>query len=206
MMTLSVLTTDNKELKKIELDKSIFAVPVRRQLLYDCVQIYRRNQRQGTVQAKFRHEVAGSTKKIYRQKGTGNARHGGIRANIFVGGGIAFPPRPRDWYSSLPQSFKQEALRSALALRKKEGNLLLVEEIPAEKIKTKAMAQQLKKWGIVKGLVVIEASQEKIWKSIRNIRHVALTTADSLNAFDILKYEKVVLTQKALSKLEKRLS
>ena len=206
MLTHAVLGTDNKELRKVELNKAIFGGPVRRQLLFDCIQLYLLNQRQGTVQAKFRWEVAGSTKKIYKQKGTGNARHGGIRANIFVGGGISFPPRPRNWHRNLPQTFKQQALRSALSLRLKEGNLLVVDAIPLKEIKTKVAAKQLAKWGVEKGLVVVEKPDDKLTKSFRNIPHVILTTADTLNAHDILKFAKLVVTEKALGQLEKRLS
>src|SRR3989338_11200877 len=119
-MELAVLSKENKELKKIELKDSIFKAPIRRQLIFDAVQMYLASQRQGTASAKFRHEVAGSTRKIYRQKGTGNARHGSIRANIFVGGGIAFPPRPRAWRQDLSQKARLQALVSALSVKVRE--------------------------------------------------------------------------------------
>lgn len=206
MLTQALLGSDNKELKKVELARAVFGVPVRRQMLFDVVQLYLARKRQGTAKARFRCEVAGSTKKIYRQKGTGNARHGGIRANIFVGGGIAFPPRPRDWGYSVPQGVKQEALKSALALRHKEGNLLLVDEIPCKEIKTKAVAKQLEKWGVKKGLIVIDELQEKLWRSIRNIPNIDLVMAQNLNALNVLRWEKLVMTEKALKKIEKRLA
>lgn len=206
MTTQAVWSPENKELKKVELKKAVFGAPVRRQLLFDCVQLYLGNKRQGTVKAKFRCEVKGSTRKIYRQKGTGNARHGGIRANIFVGGGIAFPPRPRDWHTTIPQKTRREALISALSLRQKEENLIVVSEFPCEEIKTQATARVLKKWGLEKCLVVIDRPNEKLWKSIRNIPHVALVTATSVNVLDIIRFEKVVVTERALQVLEKRLS
>ena len=206
MLTHAVLGADNKELKKIELSKAIFASPIRRQLLFDCTQIYLANKRQGTVKAKDRGEISRTTKKVYRQKGTGNARHGSLKAGIYVGGGAAFPPRPRDWYTTLPQSMKKEALKTALALRKKEENLLLVDQFSVKEIKTKPMAGQLAKWGVKKGLLITEDRQENLLKSIRNIPYISLTTADNVNVLDILAHEKIVLTEKALQKLQKRLA
>src|SRR3989338_4836638 len=177
MLTQAVLGSDNKELKKVELKK-----------------------------ANFGGEVKGSSRKIYRQKGTGNARHGSIRANIFVGGGIAFPPRPRAWRQDLSKKARLQALVSALALRHKEGGLLLVDKLEPKEIKTKDVVKQLAKWGVEKGLLVIDERQEKLWKSVRNIPSVDLVTADNVNVLDILRFEKVVVTEKALHKLEKRFS
>ncbi|MDO8526195.1 MAG: 50S ribosomal protein L4 [Deltaproteobacteria bacterium] len=205
MLTQPILGTDNKELKKIELNKAIFGVPVRRQLLYDCVQLYQAAKRQGTAKAKFRGEVKGSSKKIYKQKGTGNARHGSIRANVFVGGGVAFPPRPRDWSLHLPKSFRQEALKSALALRLKESNLILIDAVDCKQIKTKDMVKQLAKWGVKKVLIILDAPQEKLWKSVRNIPYVEVITAQGMNALDVLRFEKVIMTEKAVAQIEKRL-
>lgn len=206
MTTAAVLGPDNKEVKKITLNKAIFAAPVRRQLLFDCVQGYLTNRRQGTVKAKTRSEVRGSTRKIYRQKGTGNARHGDIKAPIFVGGGVVFPPLPRAWRHHLSQKTRKQGLISVLSLRKKEGNLIVVDSIPCKEIKTKPLAEQLRKWGIEKGILVIEEPNEKLWRSARNIANIAVVTADLLNVLDVMKYGKVVMTEKAYAKLEARLS
>lgn len=205
MLTQAVLGTDNKEVQKIDLPELLFGAPVRRQLLFNTAKDYLANKRQGTVQAKFRGEVKGSTRKIYKQKGTGNARHGGIRANIFVGGGIAFPPRPRNWFVKISKNQKTQALCSALSLRLKEGNLILVDCIPCETIKTKPLVQQLARWGLTKCLLVVEEPIEKLWKSMRNIPHVGLATSNNLNALDVLKFEKILLTKQAIHVLEKRL-
>lgn len=205
MLTQAVLNTENKEIKKIDLEKGVFGAPIRRQLLFDAVKSYLLAKRQGTAKAKFRWEVKGSTKKIYKQKGTGNARHGGIRANIFVGGGIAFPPRPRVWNSHLSQTMRQEALRSALSLRKKEGNLLVVDGLVCKEIKTKTVVKQLAKWGIHKGLIVLDKIDDKTWKSLRNIPHIEVAVSNVVNVLDILRHEKLVVTVGALSQLEKRL-
>lgn len=192
--------------RKTKSKTSIFEAPVRRQLLFDCVQGYLINRRQGTVKAKTRGEVSGSTRKIYRQKGTGNARHGDIKAPVFVGGGIVFPPLPRAWRHKLSQKVRKQGLISALSLRKKEGNLLVVDAMDCKEIKTKPIAEQLKKWGIEKGVLVIEEPNDKLWRSARNIANIAVVTADRLNVLDILKFGKVVVTKKAYEKLEARLS
>lgn len=187
------------------LNPTIFGAPIRRQLLFDVVQAYLANKRQGTAKAKFRSEVAGSTRKIYRQKGTGNARHGDIKANIFVGGGIAFPPRPRNWEQRVPQKMRRGALITALSLRNKEGNLTVVEDFVVNEIKTKTLVKQFEKWKFGKGLLIVETLNEKLWKSARNLPHIAIAAAQNLNALDLLAHEKVMVTEGALKALEKRL-
>lgn len=205
MLTQTVFNKENKEIKKVELKESIFGAKFKRQLLFDCVNVYLSNKRQGTAKAKSRGEVSGSTIKIYRQKGTGRARHGDIKAPIFVGGGIAFPPRPRDWRLELPKKMKRKALAQALALRYSEGNLFLVDQISSETIKTKRIAEQLNKWKVEEGLIIVEKPDEKLFKSLRNIPRIRLVTSEGVNALDVLSSGKVVLTEKALHQLEKRL-
>ncbi|MDO8494674.1 MAG: 50S ribosomal protein L4 [Deltaproteobacteria bacterium] len=186
--------------------KTIFDEPFREQTLFDTVRIYRSNKRQGTSKAKTRGEVHGTTAKMYRQKGTGNARHGDYKANIFVGGGLAFPPLPKSWRLGNNKKTRQKALRQALSLRKKEGNLLVVDDFKVTAIKTKPVLEQIKKLQAEKGLFVVDKTDEKLTKSMRNIPFVSLTTADQLNALEVLSFSKLVLTSKALEILEKRLT
>ena len=186
--------------------KNILEEPVRQQILFDTVRIYRSNKRQGTAKAKTRGEVHGTTAKMYRQKGTGNARHGDYKANIFVGGGLAFPPLPKSWRLGNNKKTRQKALRQALSLRKKEGNFLVVDDWTVTVIKTKPVLEQIKKWKAEKGLFVVEKNDEKLTRSMRNIPFVGLTTADQLNALDVLSFGKLVVTQKAMESLEKRLA
>lgn len=205
-METEVVDQDNKVVKKISVPKPVAEAKVCRQLLFDCLQAYLTNQRQGTKRAKTRGEVQGSTAKIYRQKGTGRARHGDIKANIFVGGGIAFPPKPKDWRIRLPKKAKRKALAQALRQRLEEGNLLLVDQLSVAEIKTKKVARQLEKWKVFQGLIVIEGPDEKLFKSIRNIPHIELTTTDGIHVLKVLRHPKVVFTEKAFVQLEKRLS
>lgn len=191
---------------KPKISKALFDAKFNRQLLFDCVQAYLANRRQGTHKAKSRGQVRGTTAKMYRQKGTGRARHGDAKANLFVGGGIAFPPLPKSWRIDLPKKVRRLALAQALSLRHREGNVLLVDAIQMDAIKTKKMVEQLKKWKFDAGLIVVDQMDEKVWKSLRNIPKVDLTTAGALNAYDVLAHEKLMITQKGLRFLEKRLS
>ena len=142
---------------------------------------------------------------MYRQKGTGRARHGAATVNIFVGGGAAFPPTPRSWRQEVPKQMRRQALVQALSLRCKEGNLMVVDQFAAEEAKTKKAAQQLQKWKVLNGLIVVDQQNEKLWKSLRNLPQVHLTTAGEVNALDVIRFEKLVVTEKALQQLEKRL-
>lgn len=167
---------------------------------------YLANQRQGTKRAKTRGEVSGTTAKMYRQKGTGRARHGDARANIFVGGGRAFPPLPKSWRIDLPKKMRRKALLQALSLRHQENNVQIVDEIKMEKIRTKDMAEQLKKHKFDSGLIVVDQADEKIWKSVRNIPRIDLSTADGLNAAAVLAHERLLITKKGLEQLQKRMA
>lgn len=204
-MKYAVLNKENKKVKELELSDAVFGAPFRKQVLFDCVQAYLANKRLGTQKAKTRGEVHGTTAKMYRQKGTGRARHGAATVNIFVGGGAAFPPTPRSWRVSLPKQMKRKALIQALSLRCKEGNLVLVDQWKTEEAKTKKAFQQLKKWEVVDGLVVIDKPDPKLWRSLRNVPKIHTVTAGDLHALDILRFEKVVLTESAVEQLEKRL-
>lgn len=186
--------------------EKIFGAKVRIQLLFDCVQAHLANRRQGTKKAKSRSEVSGTTAKMYRQKGTGRARHGDARPNLFVGGGAAFPPGPQSWRIDLPKKIRREALRQALSLRHQEGNVLIVDELKQDVIKTKKMAEQLKKSQFAAGLIVLDQADEKVQKSLRNIPRITLATAAGLNAHDVLSHEKLMITRQGLSALEKRLT
>lgn len=205
MVQHAVLNEKNEEIRKMELVASVFQAPKRRQLLFDVVQGYLGNKRQGTAKAKTRSEVAGPAGKKYRQKGGGCARHRNNRAPIFVGGGVAFPPQPRNWRQNWSQKARQNALVSALSIRLAEGNLTVVDKLEVKEIKTRAIAEQLKQWNFDKGVVLIEKGDEKLLKSLRNLPNIVLRTADSLNAHDVVRYGKMLATADAVKALENRL-
>lgn len=205
MIELDVWGKEKKAVKKLKTSAAIFGMPLRRQLLCDLARITELNRRQGTVRRKTRGEVAGTTAKMYRQKGTGRARHGDAKANIFVGGGIAFPPLPREWRRGLPEKARRKALASILSERVREGNLFVVETLDCPEIKTKALVAELGRWDFSRGLIVSEGGDEKLLKSARNIPGITVRRAADLQAYDVLKFGPVLMTEKALKTLEARL-
>ncbi len=174
--------------------------------IYQVVVQQRTNQRQGNARVKNRHEVSGSTRKIYRQKGTGRARHGDIKAPLFVGGGQAFGPKPRDWRSTVPEKIRRGALRDLLSLKGAENKLWLVESVSFEKPKTKEARAFFEKFKIPAALLVLEKPDEIVEKSVRNLEGFRVRSVDAVSAVDLLHYDHLVLTQKAYERLVARIA
>lgn len=164
-------------------------------LLHQVVVAQLANRRLGTSKVKNRHEVSGSTRKIYRQKGTGGARHGDIKAPLFVGGGQAFGPKPRSYEIRLPQKIREGALGAALLHRKNEGKLWVIEGLEFKEPKTKKAAQLFEKFGISGALVVVEKGLVPVEKSIRNLEKFKVCRPENVSVADILRYEHLVLTK-----------
>jgi large subunit ribosomal protein L4 len=165
-------------------------------LLHQVVTAQLTNRREGNSKVKNRHEVAGSTRKIYRQKGTGGARHGDIKAPLFVGGGRAFGPKPRNYDVVLPQKIRQAALREAVTLRFSEGKLWVIDSLSFDEIKAKKASQLFKKFEITAALVVLEGTNLNAEKSIRNLAGFKVGRLESLNVLDILRFANLILTRK----------
>lgn len=161
------------------------------------------SRRQGNAKVKSRNEVTGSTRKIYRQKGTGNARHGDIKAPLFVGGGRAFGPKPKDWSYVLPRKIRQGGLKSAVALRIEESKLWLL-EIDLKEPKTKKAAEAFGSVKIGNALVVVTAGDQVAERSIRNLPRFEVRRWDDVSVVDVMKHEHLVLTSEALKNLEGR--
>ncbi len=204
MATLDVLNQDGKKVSQVELSKSVEG-PVRKVLLWEAVKMQRANRRAGTAATKTRGTVTGSTKKIYKQKGSGNARHGDIKAPIFVGGGQTFGPQPRDYSYLMPKKARLNALKSALALKVKEGKLKVVDKVSFSAVKTKDAAKFFSNLGVVDALLVIGKKDETVEKSVRNLPHHKVIRVEGLNVYDILKYDHLVLTKDSLDTLSGRL-
>lgn len=183
---------------------SVFGEKANLPLIHQVVVAQRLNRRQGTSKVKTRHEVSGSTRKIYRQKGTGRARHGDIKAPLFVGGGRAFGPHPRNYECRLPQQIRRGAVRSALVLKQKEGKLVVLEALSFKAPKTKEAAALFKKLGLGSGLVVLEGAAAGVEKSIRNLEKFKACRWEALNLLDVMKYEHLILTRAALEKVAER--
>ncbi len=202
-LNMNVLDIEGKLAGSITLPEAIFGAKVNPTLMAQAVRVYLANQRQGNASTKTRGEVTGSTRKIYKQKGTGRARHGAVRAPIFVKGGIAHGPHPRDYSLSMPAKMKRAALFSALTSQLKSGNVVVVTGL--EKLeKTKKMAAALHMLGVQKKpLVVMPHLEESVYKAGRNIQHVSLMPASQLSTYAVLNAGKIVLMKDAVAAVEK---
>lgn len=196
------------ELRRIEpaLPDSIFGVAVRPHLLHQAVVMQLNNRRAGTASTKTRGEVRGSGRKPWRQKGSGRARAGSVRSPIWVGGGTAFGPAPRDYSYRIPKKARRQAVLSALSLKRQEDKLVVVEPEDVSEIKTRLMAEALAALGVGKSLLVIGDRDEKIELSARNLPDVKVLRVAGLNVYDVLRFEHLVLTREALQKIEERFS
>ena len=205
MAQIDVFNMKREKVGSVDLADEVFATDVKEQLFYEVVKAQLASRRQGTQCAKNRSAVSGSTKKLYKQKGTGRARHGSIRAPIYVGGGRAHPPRPRDWSYRPPRVVRQGALRSALSKFNKEGRLVVVERFELGEIKTKALVKALEVLQAAKKTLVVDApTNENLRLSIRNCKDHAFLPPDGVNVYDLLRHDTLVLSKDAAKALEQR--
>ena len=203
MPKVDVFNLKREKVGELDLSDDVFGAEVKEQLFYEVVKAQLASQRQGTAAAKERAAVSGSSKKIYRQKGTGRARHGSIRAPTFAGGGQAHPPRPRDWSYRPPRQVRIGALKSALSLLLKEGRLIVLDEFALDEIKTKKVVQVLSKLQVAKkALVVDDRANEKL--SIRNLENHLFLPPEGVNVYDLLRHDHLVVSQSAAKALEAR--
>lgn len=205
MAKFDVLNMKGEKVGSIDLADAVFGTEVREHLFYEVVKSQLASKRQGTQAAKNRSAVSGSTKKLFKQKGTGRARHGSIRAPIFVGGGQAHPPRPRDWSYRPPRRARALALTSALSKFGKEGRLVVVDRFELAEIKTKALVAALGALkAAAKTLVVDSQDNERLRLSIRNCKDHQFLPPEGLNVYDLLRHDTLVLSKDAAKALEQR--
>jgi large subunit ribosomal protein L4 len=205
MAKVDVFNLKRQKVGDIDLSDEVFGAEVKEQLLHEVVTAQLASRRQGTRAAKERAAVSGSSKKIYKQKGTGRARHGSIRAPLFVGGGRAHPPKPQDWSYRPPRRVRTSALKSALSLLVKEGRLTVVENIDLGEIKTQKLAGVLETLNVPTGaLVVDDKSNENLRLSIRNMAHSQFLPPEGVNVYDLLRYEHLIVSKTAAKALEAR--
>jgi large subunit ribosomal protein L4 len=205
MPKVDVFNLKREKVGEIELSDEVFGAEVKEQLFYEVVKAQLASRRQGTEAAKERAAVSGSSKKLYRQKGTGRARQGSIRAPHHVGGGQAHPPRPRDWSYRPPRQVRIGALRSALSLFAKEGRLIVVDKIELPEVKTKGLVGvlgALKADG--KSLVVDDRANERLQLSIRNLADHQFLPPEGVNVYDLLRHDHLVVSREAAKALEAR--
>ena len=202
MATVSVYNMEGKETGKMELNDSIFAAPVNEHLVHRAVVLQLANKRQGTQKAKTRSEVRGGGRKPWRQKGTGHARQGSIRAPQWKGGGVVFAPTPRDYSFKMNKKEKVIALKSALSTKVSENKLIVVDGMELDAPKTKTMQTLLNGLDMKKALFVVDEEAKNVTLSVRNIPTARGVYANSINVYDILKYDNVILTKDAVKAIE----
>ena len=202
MASVVVYDINKNQVSQRELSDIVFNDVVRGYLIHDMVRFQLAARRQGTADTKTRSEVSGGGKKPYKQKGTGNARQGCIRAPHYVGGGAAFGPTPRDYTFKLNRKVKKAALRSALSARFQAEKLTVLNAIDLEKISTKGFTEILNRFDLDKVLVVISGANPNLELSARNLPNVKVLRAEGVNVYDVMKYPNLVVTEGAVSQLE----
>ena len=202
MANVSVYNMEGKEVGTIELNDAVFGVEINEHLVHMAVVQQLANNRQGTQKAKTRSEVSGGGRKPWRQKGTGHARQGSTRAPQWTGGGIVFAPVPRDYSFKMNKKEKRAALKSALTSKVQDSKLIVVDELKFDEIKTKNFANVMNNLNVNKGLVVLAENDANVVKSAKNIPTVDTTLVNTINVFDVMKANTVVLTKDAVAKIE----
>ena len=202
MANVSVYNMQGKEVGTMELSDAVFGVEVNEHLVHLAVVQQLANNRQGTQKAKTRSEVSGGGRKPWRQKGTGHARQGSTRSPQWTGGGVVFAPTPRDYSFKLNKKEKQAALKSALTSKVADGNLVVVDELKFDEIKTKNFKAVMDNLKVEKGLVVLAENDANVVCSAKNMAKIDTTLTNQINVYDIMKAGKLVLTKDAVAKIE----
>jgi large subunit ribosomal protein L4 len=204
-MEVNVLNVSGKQTgAKVQLPDSVFGIEPNDHAIYLDVKQYLANQRQGTHKSKQRNEIAGSTRKLHKQKGTGGARAGSIKSPLFNGGGRVFGPQPRDYSFKLNKKLKSLARKSALSYKAQDSNVLVLEDFSFDTVKTKSYIQLLADLNVTneKTLLVLPAANNNVYLSSRNLKKTKVITADQLNTYDVLNAGKLILTSGAVKTLE----
>ena len=202
MANVAVLNMKGDQVGTIDLNDAIFSIEANEHVMHLAVVQYLANQRQGTQSTKTRSEVRGGGRKPYRQKGTGRARQGSIRSPQWVGGGVVFAPKPRDYSIRLNKKVKKLAIQSALSAKAAEGKIIVMDELTMAAPKTKEMAQVLANIKCGKALIVMDGSNKNVMLSAKNIPDVKTASVGTINVYDLLKYNTLVVTKEAVAKIE----
>ena len=202
MASVAVYNIDGKEVGKLDLNDSVFGVEINEHLVHAAVVSQLANKRQGTQSAKTRSEVSGGGRKPWRQKGTGHARQGSTRSPQWTGGGVVFAPKPRDYSVKLNKKERALALKSVLTSKVNDEKFVVLDELKFDEIKTSKFVAVLKNLELDKALVVMKDKEENVVLSARNIPSVKTTLTNTINVYDILKYDTVVITKDAVAAIE----
>lgn len=202
MPTVGLFNKEGNKIEDIQLNETIFAAEVNADAMHQVVVALLANKRQGTQSAKTRAEVRGGGIKPWRQKGTGRARQGSIRAPQWIKGGVVFAPKPRDYRMSMPKSMRRVAMLSALTSKVQNDEMVVLDSLTLEAPKTKEVVKMLNAFNAKKTLIITAEANETVYKSARNIEGVAVLPVNNINVYDLLKYPKVIMTKDAVSKIE----
>ena len=202
MPTVGLFNKEGNQIDDIQLNETIFAAEVNADAMHQVVVALLANKRQGTQSAKTRAEVRGGGIKPWRQKGTGRARQGSIRAPQWIKGGVVFAPKPRDYRMSIPKSMRRVAMLSAFTSKVQNDEMVVLDSLTLEAPKTKEVVKMLNAFNAKKTLIITAEANETVYKSARNIEGVAVLPVNNINVYDLLKYPKVIMTKDAVSKIE----
>jgi large subunit ribosomal protein L4 len=205
MAVVDVLNCAGEKVSKIDLDETIYNVPVKSSVLHEVVRMQLAGRRAGSASTKQRSDVSGSTKKLFRQKGTGRARRGNIKSPLLRGGGVAFGPQPKSHGYKVPKKIKRQALKMALSSKLKDNEILVLDEFRLEQIKTKDFLNVAETLKMKNALIVTDRLNENLELSSRNVRGIKVLRSEGLNVFDILKYKTLVLLEASVKAIEGRL-
>ena len=201
MPTVGLFNKEGNKIEDIQLNETIFAAEVNADAMHQVVVALLANKRQGTQSAKTRAEVRGGGIKPWRQKGTGRARQGSIRAPQWIKGGVVFAPKPRDYRMSIPKSMRRVAMLSALTSKVQNDEMVVLDSLTLEAPKTEEVVKMLNAFNAKKTLIITAEANETVYKSARNIEGVAVLPVNNINVYDLLKYPKVIMTKDAVSKI-----
>ena len=202
MANVSVLNMEGKEVGSMELNDAVFGVEINEHLVHQAVVLQLANNRQGTQKAKTRSEVSGGGRKPWRQKGTGHARQGSTRAPQWTGGGVVFAPVPRDYSFKMNKKEKRAALKSVLTSKVQENKFIVLDELKLAEVKTKEMKKVLDNLKVNNALVIIGDDSENVALSARNIACVQTASVNTINVFDMLKYNTIIATKSSVASIE----
>ena len=206
MAVIDVINQQGEKVSQIELSDDIFDVPVKASILHEVVRMQLARRRQGTAAVKHRGDVKGSTKKLFRQKGTGRARRGDIKSPLLRGGGSVFGPDPRSYAYKVPKKVRKLALKMALTSKLKENNLVVLKELEFDEIKTRKFVEVMQTLDVRKALIVTDKKNERLEKSSRNVPHVKVLRDEGINVYDLLNHDKLILLESSVAAIQGRLA
>lgn len=206
MAVADVFDIEKKKVAQVDLNDAVFGAEVNEAIIYDVVKMQLASRRSGTASTKTRSDVSGGGKKPWRQKGTGRARSGSSRSPLWRSGGTVFGPHPRDYSYSVPKKVRKKALISALSMKFKDNQMLILKDFPMEKISTRIFKNVVDLFSLKKALFVIDENNEVLLKSSRNIKNIKMIRSEGINVYDILNHEHLILLEPSVKKIEGALS